>query len=144
MPKRKYDWSELKLQYFASEIDDVKGFFEDSLGIQLTWWIREKIKWWSKEKEAWKQKIIEKALKRNLEKKAKSLEIPVEVLQKSKKNALIHIMNDLTKNGARMKMRDRVVWLNALKTELWEPTTVSKNENINKSEPLNESDFISD
>ena len=144
MPKRKYDWSELKLQYFASEIDDVTSFLSQVWIKTISWSYNKQVKWWAKEKEAWKQKIIEKALKRNLEKKAKSLEIPVEVLQKSKKNALIHIMNDLTKNGARMKMRDRVVWLNALKTELWEPTTVSKNENINKSEPLNESDFISD
>lgn len=144
MPKRKYDWSELKLQYFESDIDDVSTFLI-KFWLKSVWWnYNKQVKWWAKEKEAWKQKVIEKALKRNLEKKAKSLEIPVEVLQKSKKNALIHIMNDLTKNGARMKMRDRVVWLNALKTELWEPTTVSKNENINRSEPLNESDFISD
>ena len=53
-------------------------------------------------------------------------------------------MNDLTKNGARMKMRDRVAGLNALKTELWEPTSVNKNENINKSEPLDVNDFIRD
>ena len=144
MPKRKYDWAELKLQYFQSDIDDVSEFILQS--IWKSSWGRNntKVKWWRQEKEAYKQKIIEKALKRNLEKKAKSLEIPVEVLQKWKKNALIWIMNDLTKNAEKMSMRDRVVWLNALKTELWEPTTVSKNENINKSEPLNESDFIRD
>lgn len=144
MPKRKYDWSELKLQYFASEIDDVSSFLIQMWFKSLWWKYWEKTKWWAKEKEAWKQKIIEKALKKNLEKKAKSLEIPVEVLQKWKKNALIWIMNQLTKHSDTMNMRDRVTGLNALKTELWEPTTVSKNENINRSEPLNESDFISD
>lgn len=140
----KYNWSELKLKYFQSERDDVTGFFQENLGIKLTWWIREKIKWWSKEKQEYKEKIVEKALKKTLEKKARELEIPIEVLQKWKKNALIHIMNDLTKNGARMKMRDRVAGLNALKTELWEPTSVNKNENINKSEPLDVNDFIRD
>lgn len=144
MPKNKYNRAELKLQYFQSEIDDVTGFFQDGLGIKLTWGIREKIKWWSKEKQEYKEKIVEKALKKTLEKKARELEIPIEVLQKWKKNALIGIMNQLTKNSERMSMSDRVKWLNALKTELWEPTTVSKNENINKTEPLNESDFIRD
>lgn len=144
MPKRKYDWSELKLQYFASEIDDVTSFLSQVWIKTISWSYNKQVKWWAKEKEAWKQKIIEKALKRNLEKKAKSLEIPVEVLQKWKKNALIWIMNQLTKHSDTMNMRDRVTGLNALKTELWEPTTVSKNENINRSEPLNESDFISD
>lgn len=140
----KYNWSELKLQYLQSERDDVTGFFQENLGIKLTWWIREKIKWWSKEKQEYKEKIVEKALKKTLEKKAKELEIPIEVLQKWKKNALIGIMRQLTKNSEKMSMSDRVKWLNALKTELWEPTTVSKNENINKNEPLNESDFIRD
>ena len=144
MPKRKYDWSELKLQYFQSDIDDVTGFFQDVLGIKLTWGIREKIKWWAREKQEYKQKIVDKALKKTLEKKARELEIPIEVLQKWKKNALIWIMNELTKNSKNMKMRDRVAGLNALKTELWEPTTVSKNENINKSEPLDVNDFIRD
>lgn len=144
MPKRKYDWSELKLQYFQSDIDDVKAFFQLSWSQQLDWNTIKKTKWWAKEKQEYKQKIVEKALKKTLEKKARELEIPIEVLQKWKKNALIWIMNELTKNSKNMKMRDRVAGLNALKTELWEPTSVSKNENINKSEPLNESDFIRD
>jgi hypothetical protein len=53
-------------------------------------------------------------------------------------------MNDLTKKSDKMSMSDKVKWLNALKTELWEPTTVSKNENINKNEPLDVNDFIRD
>jgi len=144
MPKRKYDWSELKLQYFQSEIDDVSAFILQTIWTSASWWNNAKVKWWREEKEKYKQKIIDKALKKTLEKKARELEIPIEVLQKGKKNALIGIMNDLTKNSDKMSMRDRVTWLNALKTELWEPTAVSKNENINKSEPLNESDFIRD
>lgn len=144
MPKRKYDWSELKLQYFQSEIDDVSAFILQTIWTSASWWNNAKVKWWREEKERYKQKIIDKALKKTLEKKARELEIPIEVLQKWKKNALIWIMNELTKNSKNMKMRDRVAGLNALKTELWEPTSVSKNENINKSEPLNESDFIRD
>lgn len=144
MPKRKYDWSELKLQYFQSDIDDVSAFILQAIWKPISWWNNVKVKWWREEKEKYKQKIIDKALKKTLEKKARELEIPIEVLQKWKKNALIHIMNDLTKNGARMKMRDRVAGLNALKTELWEPTSVNKNENINKSEPLDVNDFIRD
>lgn len=140
----KYDWSAMKLEYFQSDIDDVSSFLIQK-GFKSLWWkYGVKTKWWAKEKQEYKQKIVEKALKKTLEKKARELEIPIEVLQKWKKNALIHIMNDLTKNGARMKMRDRVAGLNALKTELWEPTSVNKNENINKSEPLDVNDFIRD
>ena len=144
MPKRKYDWSELKLQYFQSDIDDVKAFFQQSWSKQLDGNFTKKTTWWARDKQEYKQKIVEKALKKTLEKKARELEIPIEVLQKWKKNALIWIMNELTKNSKNMKMRDRVAGLNALKTELWEPTTVSKNENINKSEPLDVNDFIRD
>jgi hypothetical protein len=72
------------------------------------------------------------------------LEVPIEALQLWKKNALVWIMNDLTKKSDKMSMSDKVKWLNALKTELWEPTTVSKNENINKNEPLDVNDFIRD
>lgn len=140
----KYNWSELKLQYLQSERDDVTGFFQENLGIKLTWWIREKIKWWAKEKQAYKEKIIQKALEESAKKKAKELQIPIETLQLWKKNALVGIMNDLTKKSDKLSISDKVKWLNALKTELWEPTTVSKNENINKNEPLNESDFIRD
>lgn len=144
MPKAKYDRADLKLKYFQSEIDDVKAFFKQLWSNYLDWNTTKKTKWWSKEKQEYKQKIIEKALKDNLKKQAKELEIDVEVLKKWKKNALVWIINQLSKNSERMSMSDRVKWLNALKTELWEPTTVSKNENINKTEPLNESDFIRD
>ena len=144
MPKRKYDWTELKLQYFQSEIDDVKAFFQQLWSKQLDGNFTKKTTWWAKEKQAYKEKIIKKALEENAKKRAKELQIPIETLQLWKKNALVWIMNDLTKKSDKMSMSDKVKWLNALKTELWEPTTVSKNENINRSEPLNESDFISD
>ena len=144
MPKAKYDRADLKLKYFQSEIDDVTSFLSQVWVKTISWSYNKKVKWWSKEKQEYKQKILERALKENLKKQAKELEIDVETLMKWKKNALVGIMNDLTKNSEKLSMSDRVKGLNALKTELWEPTTVSKNENINRSEPLNESDFIND
>lgn len=141
---KKYDWAELKLEYFQSEIDDVSSFLIQK-GFKSLWWkYGVKTKWRNKEKQAYKQKIIEKALKKSAEKKAKELEVPIEALQLWKKNALVWIMNDLTKKSDKLSISDKVKWLNALKTELWEPTAVSKNENINKTEPLNEEDFIRD
>ena len=141
---KKYDWAELKLEYFQSDIDDVSSFLIQK-GFKSLWWkYGVKTKWRNKEKQAYKQKIIEKALKKSAEKKAKELEVPIEALQLWKKNALVWIMNDLTKKSDKMSMSDKVKWLNALKTELWEPTTVSKNENINKNEPLDVNDFIRD
>lgn len=144
MPKRKYDWTELKLQYFQSEVDDVKAFFQLLWSQQLDWNTIKKTKWRSKEKQAYKEKIIKRALEENAKKKAKEIEVPIEALQVWKKNALVGIMNDLTKKSDKLSISDKVKWLNALKTELGEPTTVSKNENINKTEPLNEEDFIRD
>jgi len=142
---KKYDWAEIKLEYFQSEIDVVDDFLKRKFGEKLARSsLKNKTKWWSKEKQAYKQKIIEKALKKSAEKKAKELEVPIEALQLWKKNALVWIMNDLTKKSDKLSISDKVKWLNALKTELWEPTAVSKNENINKTEPLNESDFIRD
>ena len=141
---KKYDWAELKLEYFQSDIDDVSSFLIQK-GFKSLWGkYGVKTKWRNKEKQAYKQKIIEKALKKSAEKKAKELEVPIEALQLWKKNALVGIMNDLTKNSEKMSMSDKVKWLNALKTELWEPTTVSKNENVNKNEPSDVNDFIRD
>ena len=141
---KKYDWAELKLEYFQSDIDDVSSFLIQK-GFKSLWGkYGVKTKWRNKEKQAYKQKIIEKALKKSAEKKANELEVPIEALQLWKKNALVGIMNDLTKNSEKMSMSDKVKWLNALKTELWEPTTVSKNENVNKNEPLDVNDFIRD
>lgn len=141
---KKYDWAELKLEYFQSDIDDVSSFLIQK-GFKSLWWkYGVKTKWRSKEKQAYKEKIIKRALEENAKKKAKEIEVPIEALQVWKKNALVGIMNDLTKKSDKMSMSDKVKGLNALKTELWEPTTVSKNENINKSEPLDVNDFIRD
>ena len=141
----KYDWAELKLEFFQSEIDVVDDFLKRKFGEKLARSsLKNKTKWWSKEKQAYKEKIIKKALEENAKKRAKELQIPIETLQLWKKNALVWIMNDLTKKSDKMSMSDKVKWLNALKTELWEPTTVSKNENINKNEPLDVNDFIRD
>ena len=145
MPKQKYDWNKIKLEFFQSDFDEVSPFLKERYGENMARSnLKNYTKWWGKDKQTYKQKILERALKENLKKQAKELEIDVETLMKWKKNALVGIMNDLTKNSERLSMSDRVKGLNALKTELWEPTTVSKNENINKSEPLNESDFIND
>ena len=141
---KKYDWADLKLQFFQSESDDVTSFLSKVWVKSIGWSYNKQVKWWAKEKQAYKEKIIKKALEENAKKRAKELQIPIETLQLWKKNALVWIMNDLTKKSDKMSMSDKVKWLNALKTELWEPTTVSKNENVNKNEPLDVNDFIRD
>jgi hypothetical protein len=85
MPKQKYDWSKIKLEFFKSDIDEVKGFFKDTYKV----WNAQTSKMTtgrSKEKQEYKNEILQEALRKNAEKQIQSLEIPIEILKKGKKN----------------------------------------------------------
>jgi hypothetical protein len=60
-------------------------------------------------------------------------------LKKAKKNALIKIAKQITTNDL-MSVKDLVRWLWTIKTELWEPTKITKNENMNKEENVSLTD----
>ena len=133
MAKQKRDYSRLKLEFFESEIDEFEGFFKDKYKTNTDWNIRQNTRWWTKEKKERKEKIMQKALEKSAEKKAKELEIDVELLQKWKKNWLIQIINKLSKKW-NLPIGDIVKWLNAIKTELWEPTSIWKTDAVIKDE----------
>jgi hypothetical protein len=86
-------------------------------------------KWRAKEKQAYKQKILEKALQKNITKRADSLEIPVEALKESKIKALWKIMEMLEAKD--LSMKDMALWLEKIKTELGEPAHIGANYNLN-------------
>ena len=62
IPKAKYDWQKIKIDFFESNFTELKGFFEEKYGTYngrtLT-----KTTGWSKEKEQWQREITKKALR---------------------------------------------------------------------------------
>ena len=136
----KYDYSALKLEFFQSDYDEVQAFFEHKWSKGTNWNILKNTKGRSKEKKERKDKIIEKALERKQNELAKKLEIPMEQLLESKK-VTIQLTRKKLKYYWDMKdseiknidLSDLEKIYKITKTELWEPTSVSKNENTNKN-----------
>ena len=143
MPKQKYDWSKIKLEFFKSDIDEVKGFFRGKYGVWNTQTSR-MTTGRSKEKQEYKNEILQEALRKNAEKQIQSLEIPIEILKKGKKNWIIGIIKDLSEKSEKLSMSDKVKGVNQLKIELWEPTSFSKTDTTLRGDPLDESLFIED
>lgn len=133
---QKYDYSALKLEFFQSDYDEVSAFLTNK-------WLTSKINrtdtaWWSKDKKERKEKIVEKALQRKQDELAKKLQIPMERLLESKKASIQLVRKKLQAIVERSKkdwdiidLKDVKTIREMSKTELWEPTTVSKNDNIN-------------
>ena len=141
----KYDRKALKLEFFQSDIDEVKWFFTDK---KLTYNsdTRTRTKGRYNEKQERKQKILEKALERKAKEEAKNLEIPMEQLKKAKKTVLWLLMKKLQQaiETGDINVKEQEKILKMIKTELWEPTSISKTDATIKWEPLDESLFIQD
>ena len=149
MQATKYDYHALKLEYFMSEISEVNGFFLDK-GLTFNSRVREITKWRSKEKQKRLDDITAKALERKKNEIAKKLEIPVEDLFKTKKQALEVMKAKLNQyikqiNGnpdeANISMKELEKIRKMTKVELWEPTIVQQNNgtinaNLETSWPL--------
>ena len=87
MQQKNFDYNALKLEYFKSEIDEIKGFWV-AKGLKYNSKVGEHTKGRGQEKQKRKDAIIEKALEKEKNKIAKKLEIPVEDLFKTKKQAI--------------------------------------------------------
>lgn len=151
MQATKYDYNALKLEYFKSDISEVKGFFIDK-GLTFNSRVREITKWRSKEKQKRLEEITAKALEREKNKIARKLEIPVEELFNTKKKAIALMRRKLDQyvNKVDKATPDEDVPINIkdvekirkmTKVELWEPTIVAQNTgtidaNLNTSWPL--------
>lgn len=127
--KSKYDRPALKLEFFQSDFDEVESFFQDKFKTKTDWSIRKNTKWRPKEKQAYKNKILEKAVQKNINKRANQLEIPVEALKESKMKFLAKIIEKCDMKD--LSMKDLALWLEKIKTELGEPEHVSANYNLN-------------
>ena len=138
MAKQKYDYAKLKQGFMQSDINNIKSYL-DSL------WIGNKInetktKWWTKEKRELKNKTTEKAIAKRIEKEADKLsaKIPLERLYRMKWDFFDLIDQAILwmQQKENVDIEKVVKGLNTIKTELWEPTTVSKNENDNTNKEI--------
>ena len=136
MQQTKYDYNALKLEYFESDIDEIKWFWiEKGLNYNSRVATLTKGRWQEKQKR--KDAIIQKALERKKNEIAKKLEIPVEDLFAIKKQAIELMKAKLNQYAKRRKENPDDTPINIKdvdkirrmsKTELWEPTIVAKNE----------------
>lgn len=141
MQQTKFDYNALKLEYFKSDIDEIKWFRLDK-GLNYNSRVATMTKWRWQEKQKRKDAIVEKALERQKNELAKKLEIPVEDLFKTKKQAIElmkYKLNQYAKKVNKAKedgddddviinMKDLEKIRKVAKVELWEPTIVAKNE----------------
>lgn len=143
---KKYDWIKLKSEFFEKERPSVREFIKQVLGEDTAnnHRIWEQTKWRAEEKKELREKIQQKAME-NMEKKlVKKYEPSVEELNemlrfiiqiaKKKLNVLAKAEDPDTK-----QLRD-VYWM--VKTERKEPSTISKNENIEKIDDSNPLDWV--
>lgn len=143
MPKQKHDYKQLKLEFFQSDIDEIKVFIESKFGQwKRSWNFNKNTRWWSKEKQAYKDRILQKALDRKAKEEAKSLEIPTDQLMKAKKAVIWLFMQKLEKTlkdkEADFNVKEFEKILKVIKTELGEPTNISKTDATIKTEPIDE------
>lgn len=149
MQAKNFDYNTLKLEYFMSDIPEVKRFWIEK-GLKYNTQVGEHTRGRGKEKQKRLDDITAKALERKKKEIAKKLEIPVEDLFKTKKQA-IELMKTKLKQymkkveadelDAPINMKDvEKIW-KMTKVELWEPTIVAQNTgtidaNVNTSWPL--------
>lgn len=136
----KHDISSYKQEFIDSEFNEVKSFFDDKW-MTYNSQIRKYTKWRTKEKQAHKAMIIEDAIKISAKKKANELAIPMEDLMKWKKAIIWLLLQQVKKYVDESKNKDWTIneidinnaekILKMFKTELWEPSTIWTNYNLN-------------
>ena len=77
MPRHKRDFKALKKEFFSSENDDVKSFFERNYNAYNRH-IQKQTKWWTKEKQEHKKAIAERALEKSVDTKGEGIEKKVD------------------------------------------------------------------
>lgn len=140
MPKQKYDWEKIKMEFMLSDFDEVESFMND---IWITTVNRKRTKNRTKEKQEYKQKIYEKALKKKWDETAK------EISDKAKRYEMLddefiawmekqfEEEKKTPKKGEKKRKLFSGDILNMRKisrTERWLPVNISKVEQTNKEE----------
>lgn len=60
----RYDWNALKLKFFASRQESIRGFLEEEIGMKENGNTRDKTLGWSEEREAFRKRVYEQAKER--------------------------------------------------------------------------------
>ena len=140
MTKKIHDYEALHVEFLKSDFLEVKWFITDKWLIYNSERAK-RTKWRSKEKQEFKKKITEDALKESIEKQVKDLQVPLEDLMKWKKAIIWLLLQQVKKyvndsKDEKWNLQDIDVWnaekiLKMFKTELWEPSTIWTNYNLN-------------
>ena len=144
--KTKYNRTALKLEFFQSDYDEVESYLSQKW-IKRNWWgIAKQTKGRAKEKQEYKNNILQKALEKKAKEEAKNLEVSVDQLKQAKKTVIWLLMRKLKEviEWGDINVAEQEKILKMIKTELWEPTNISKTDATIKSNPLDESKFIQD
>lgn len=144
--KTKYNRTALKLEFFQSDYDEVESYLSQKW-IKRNWWgIAKQTKGRAKEKQEYKNNILQKALEKKAKEEAKNLEVSVDQLKQAKKTVIWLLMKKLKEviEWGDINVAEQEKILKMIKTELWEPTNISKTDATIKSNPLDESKFIQD
>lgn len=133
MQPTKFDYNALKLEYFQSDIDEIKWFRLDK-GLNYNSRVATMTKGRGDEKKKRRDWIIEKALARKQTELAKKLEISVDELLQAKRNVIDLLQIKLNQyiesiqEWWSVNIKDLRTIREMTKTELGEPTTIQKNE----------------
>lgn len=134
MQQTKFDYDALKKEYFDSDIDEIKWFWIDK-GLKYNSRVATMTRGRGQEKKAHKEKLFEEYKEKQRKELLKKYEVPVEQLLESKlatigllRKKLKFFIDMKPEEIANMNMKEvEKIW-KMLKTELWEPTTIQKNE----------------
>ena len=137
MPKKKYNYPALKREFFESEHMELTAFLKEKMG-KYSSTVRDATIGWTREKEKYMESIERRALQIAKEKEARSLTLSKSKLVKIKKTALELMISKLneflpktdkdgnTIEGRPVSMKDIKTIVGLAKTELWEPTNITK------------------
>lgn len=132
MPRHKRDFKALKKEFFSSENDDVKSFFERNYNAYNRH-IQKQTKWWTKEKQEHKKAIAERALEKSVEKQAEKLsaEIDYEELVRMKRQIFGIVWDAIAQENERENKNYKALetYSKMVKTELGEETSITKTDN---------------
>ena len=131
MPKPKYDWQALKMEFLNWEYDDVKSFLSSKW---MRWKVSNKrVNWWAKEKKAKQDKVLARAIEKRIKEEAKSLEVPAELclanIKKSIELSAVKLQQMEDKKNINTKDLSNIRAMNRIQNNM--PTTYVKSENEN-------------
>lgn len=135
MPKQKYDWNKIKMEFMLSEFDEVQPFLQQEYGKDTAKsnQIAKMTKWWWKEKQERKRKIYMEALKKKWKESEKEIESKMERYEMLWDGILQWMENAIFGDWKKNSNDIMNIW-KIKRTEMWLPTNISKTENTNKEE----------